>query len=131
MAKLIHTMVRVTKLDEALDFYEQAFGFKEKHRLDFPNFALIYLGNDESEAELELTYNKGRTEGYEHGNAYGHIAFSVDDLEAAHERLDKAGYEPAEIKQLDLDGVKQARYFFVRDPEGYQVEVLERGGHYK
>jgi|SRR5690625_1594518 len=131
MAKLIHTMVRVTKLEEALDFYKNAFGFVEKHRLDFPTFALVYLGNDESEAELELTYNKDRTEAYDHGNAYGHIAFSVDDLEAAHERLTKAGYEPAEIKQLDIDGVKQARYFFVRDPEGYQVEVLERGGHYK
>ncbi len=131
MAKLIHTMVRVTKLDEALAFYKNAFGFEEKHRLDFPTFTLVYLGNEDSEAELELTYNKGRTEPYEHGTAYGHIAFSVDDLEAAHQRLTQAGYEPAEIKQLDLDGVKQARYFFVRDPEGYQVEVLERGGHYK
>lgn len=131
MAKLIHTMVRVSALEPAIQFYSTAFNFKEKHRLDFPTFTLVYLGNDQSEAELELTLNKDQATPYEHGTAYGHVAFSVEDLEACHQRLKKAGFNPADIKQLDINGVTQARFFFITDPDGYKIEVLERGGHFK
>lgn len=131
MARLVHTMIRVFDLDKSIHFYKTAFNFIEKHRLDFPTFTLVYLGNDESEAEIELTYNKEQEAPYEHGKAYGHVAFSVEDLRACHERLGEAGFKPKEIKQLEKDGVVEARFFFLSDPDGYDIEVLERGGHYK
>lgn len=74
MAKMIHSMIRVLDVERSKAFYEKAFNIKEKRYLDFDDFALVYLGNDENDFEIELTLNKGRTEPYSHGNGYGHIA---------------------------------------------------------
>ncbi len=95
MAKYIHSMIRV--LDEAasVDFYDRCFGLKVAERLDFEKFTLIYLSNGESGTELELTVNKGRTEPYDLGDGYGHVAFSVDDVDATHARLEEIGFAPA------------------------------------
>jgi lactoylglutathione lyase len=62
MAKLIHTMIRVMDLDKSLAFYRDVLDMTASHTLDFPDFALVYLRNAENDAEIELTYNKGRTE---------------------------------------------------------------------
>ena len=70
MAKLIHTMVRVLDLERSLRFYRDASGLEEVHRLDFPTFALAYLGNRENDFEVELTANKDRKETYTHGDGY-------------------------------------------------------------
>ncbi|HLS43515.1 MAG TPA: VOC family protein [Paenalcaligenes sp.] len=129
MAKYIHTMIRVKDLERSMRFYRDALDLHEKHRLDFPTFTLVYLGNDESPAELELTYNKDQSADYEHGNAYGHVAYTVEDLEHTHQTLTNLGLEPAPIKQLEL-GPHLARFFFLTDPDGYKIEVLQRGGHY-
>lgn len=129
MAKLIHTMIRVSDLDASIEFYRKAFDLSEKHRLDFPDFTLVYLGNDESPAEIELTFNKNQREPYEHGTAYGHVAFSVEHLEAAHAAIQASGMQPTPLKQLAQNG-HVARFFFVTDPDGYKIEVLQRGGHY-
>lgn len=129
MAKLIHTMIRVSNLEQSLRFYQAAFQFQEKHRLEFPTFTLVYLGNPESEAEIELTWNNNQTEPYVHGNAYGHVAFSVDDLQASHQTMKEKGLSPGDIKQLEASGHK-ASFFFIEDPDGYKIEVLKRGGHY-
>lgn len=129
MAKLIHTMIRVTNLDESIKFYRDAFALHEKHRLDFPTFTLVYLGNEESPAEIELTYNKNQSEAYDHGTAYGHVAFSVTDLESSHAAMEALGLTPAPIKQLE-HGEHIAKFFFVSDPDGYKIEVLQSGGHY-
>ncbi len=112
-----------------MTFYRKGFGLEESHRLDFPTFALIYLREPESGFEIELTWNKDRTEPYSHGSAYGHVAFAVDDLEACHESLKALSYAPGEIKSLAAP-TGSARFFFVTDPDGYKIEVLERGGHY-
>lgn len=131
MAKLIHTMVRVLDLERSIEFYKTAFDLEPKHRLDFPSFVLVYLGNDEIGCELELTLNKDNTEPYTHGSGYGHVAFSVENLEQEHKKITDAGYQPTDIKQLNsADGTKLARFFFVTDPDGYKIEVLERYGHY-
>ncbi len=130
MPKLIHTMVRVRDLDKSISFYSQAFDFNEKHRLDFPTFTLVYLGNDESEAELELTFNKDRETDYDLGDAYGHIAFSVENLSECHEKIKANNFSPTDIFEL-IAGDISAKFFFVTDPDGYQIEVLARGGHYK
>ena len=132
MARLIHTMIRVQDLARSLGFYDQAFGLKEVHRLDFPDFALVYLRNAESDAELELTWNKGREARYSHGDGYGHIAVCVADVAAERERLFQLGVAPTDVKEFrDGNGALLARYLFVQDPDGYKIEVLERHGHYQ
>ena len=129
MAKFIHTMIRVSSLDASIEFYRDALGLHEKHRLDFPAFTLVYLGNAESPAEIELTFNKNQAEPYEHGTAYGHVAFSVSDLEATHADIQALGMAPTPIRQLEQNG-HAARFFFVTDPDGYKIEVVQSGGHY-
>ncbi|PWV60604.1 VOC family protein [Plasticicumulans acidivorans] len=131
MAKIIHSMIRVLDLDRSLAFYREAFGLTESHRLDFPDFALVYLRNDENDVELELTLNKGRTEPYSHGSGYGHIAVCVDDAASERERFQTLGYAPRELVEFAPDGQLLARFFFVTDPDGYEIEVLERHGHYR
>ena len=131
MAKFIHLMVRVADLDASMAFYDKAFALTENHRLDFPDFTLVYLRNAENDVEVELTYNKSREEPYTHGDGYGHIAFVVDDLDAEHRRFGEAGFAPEDVKEFAPDGEKLARFFFVEDPDGYRIEVLERHGHYQ
>jgi lactoylglutathione lyase len=132
MAKLIHTMIRVRDLDASLRFYAKAFGMHPSHRLDFDTFSLVYLRNDENDAEIELTWNMGREEPYTHGDGYGHVAFVVDDSAVERERLLEMGLAPLDLREFhDSDGALLARYFFVLDPDGYKIEVLERHGHYR
>ena len=131
MAKLIHTMVRVRDLDSSLRFYREAFALEPSHRLDFPDFSLVYLRNGEADVEIELTWNKGREDPYSHGDGYGHVAVVVDDLSAHRAMLVQAGYEPMPIKEFVVADRLLARFYFVVDPDGYKIEVLEKLGHYR
>ncbi|MEW4458480.1 VOC family protein [Roseibium algicola] len=131
MAKAIHSMIRVLEEQRSLSFYEKAFGLTVADRLDFPDFTLIYLRNSDSGFELELTVNKGRTEPYDLGDGYGHLAFSVDDLDSEHARFEAAGLNPRKLVDFAPAGDVIARFFFVADPDGYQIEVLQRGGRYE
>lgn len=130
MAKLIHSMVRVLEEARAVAFYDAAFGLKVADRLDFETFTLIYLSNAEQTFELELTVNKGRTEAYDLGNGYGHIAVSVPDAEAEHTRMTAAGLQPRKIVDFRNGDVLVAKFFFIADPDGYQIEVIQRGGRF-
>lgn len=130
MAKAIHSMIRVLDEARSLAFYDTAFGLKVADRLDFEGFTLIYISNPESTFELELTVNKDQTEPYEHGNGYGHLAVSVEDAAAEHARFEAAGLNPRKLVDFAPDGEVIARFFFVADPDGYQIEVLQRGGRY-
>jgi lactoylglutathione lyase len=130
MAKAIHMMIRVMDTDRSVDFYQMAFGLKPVHVLDYPDFKLTYLRNDENDFEIELTENKGRSEPYEHGSAYGHIAVCVDELESEHSRLKSAGIVLGDVKSMKYGDTIAARFFFVTDPDGYKIEVLEKKGHY-
>ncbi|MEL7013643.1 MAG: VOC family protein [Pseudomonadota bacterium] len=131
MAKSIHSMIRVLDEARSIAFYDTAFGLKVADRLDFPSFTLVYLSNSESEFELELTINKDQTDAYELGNGYGHFAVSVDDLDAEHARFEAAGLNPRKLVEFAPAGEIVARFFFVADPDGYEIEVLERGGRFK
>ena len=131
MAKAIHTMIRVLDLDRSVRFYEQALGLRVADRYDFDDFTLVYLRNDENDFEIELTLNKGRNEPYTHGDGYGHVAVCVGDARAERERLQALGLEPTDVKEFERDGALMARFFFVRDPDGYKIEVLERHGRYR
>ena len=75
--------------------------------------------------------NKGATEPYSHGTGYGHIALCVDDAEAEHARFEALGLAPKDVKEFHRDGALMARFFFVEDPDGYKIEVLERHGRYR
>jgi len=131
VAKQIHSMIRVLDEARSIQFYDTAFGLKVADRLDFPDFTLVYISNQETEFELELTVNKGTTEAYDLGNGYGHLAVSVDDLDAEHDRFEAAGLTPRKLVEFAPGGEIIARFFFVADPDGYQIEVLERGGRFK
>ena len=131
MAKAIHMMVRVLDLDRSIAFYETALGLKVADRFDFDSFTLVYLKNAEADFEVELTLNKGRTEPYSHGEGYGHVAFCVGDLDGEHRRLTEAGINPNPIKEFHRDGGLMARFFFIQDPDGYKIEVLQRHGRYR
>jgi len=130
MAKAIHSMIRVLDEARSVAFYEDAFGLSSIERLDFDGFTLVYMSNPEISFELELTINKDRTEPYDLGDGYGHIAFCVDDLDAEHARFETAGHAPRKIVEFNRDGSLLARFFFVQDPDGYEIEVLQRHGRY-
>ncbi len=129
MAKLIHSMIRVLDLQRSIDFYHNAFGLQESHRMDFPSFTLVYMRDRDSGTEIELTLNKGQKEAYTHGSGYGHVAFCVDDLTEQQALLRRLGYAAGDIKELAASS-GAARFFFTSDPDGYKIEVLERAGHY-
>ncbi|MBX2856152.1 MAG: VOC family protein [Rhodobacteraceae bacterium] len=131
MAKAIHSMIRV--LDEARStaFYTKAFGLTVADRFGFDDFTLIYMRSPDADFELELTVNHGQTEPYQLGNGYGHIAFAVDDIEAEHARFESEGLSPRKIVEFHRDGALMAKFFFVIDPDGYQIEVLQRHGRYQ
>ena len=131
MAKAIHTMIRVLDADKSIEFYKKAFDLEVADHFDFDSFALIYLRNDENDFEIELTLNKGETEPYTHGSGYGHVAVCVDDAKSEHARFKQLGLEPNDVKEFNRDGALMARFFFVEDPDGYKIEILERHGRYQ
>lgn len=131
MAKLIHTMIRVLDEQRSVDFYARAFGMQVSRRLDKESFTLVYLRGNETDEEIELTVNKGREEDYTHGDGYGHVAFVVDDLEAEHARFEAEGLSPQKLVEFREGDELIAKFFFVADPDGYKIEVLQRHGHYQ
>ena len=131
MAKIIHLMIRVSDERRSVDFYEKAFGLRMAHRMDFDAFSLVYLRNDENDMEIELTINNDRQEAYSHGDGYGHVAVCVDDVKAEHERFTELGFEPRKIVEFKNKGEHVASFFFVADPDGYEIEVLQRLGRYR
>ncbi len=130
MAKPIHSMIRVLDEVRSVAFYRRAFGMEIADRYPFDGFTLVYLKSPEDDFELELTINHDRKEPYTHGQGYGHIAFVVPDVRAEHARLAAAGLGPEPVKEFNRDGALMARFFFVTDPDGYRIEVLERHGRY-
>lgn len=129
-AKAVHSMIRVLDEARAVEFYDKAFGLKIADKFDFGSFALIYLRNEESPFEVELTVNREQKTPYDLGNGYGHLAVTVDDVDAEHERLEKAGLKPGEAKDFKHEGKTLARFFFISDPDGYKIEVIQRGGRF-
>lgn len=130
MAKAIHSMIRVMDEAKSVAFYGKAMGLAVKDRYDFDGFTLVYMKNPENDFELELTINHGRAEAYTHGTGYGHLALSVADIDAEHKRFEQLGLNPNPVKEFHRDGALMAKFFFVADPDGYKIEVLQRHGRY-
>jgi lactoylglutathione lyase len=131
MAKTIHKMIRVLILDKSVDFYAQAFDLGIADKYVFDEFSLVYLRNAENDFEIELTLNKDRDTPYSLGDGYGHVAVCVDDLNQEHKRFRELQLVPTDITEFHRDRALMARFFFVQDPDGYKIEVLERHGRYQ
>jgi lactoylglutathione lyase len=124
--ELVHTCYRVTDPDRSIAFYE-SLGLEKRRELPIRDEAVNYfLGVPGKELpELELTYNFG-VDNYELGTGYGHVALTVDDLDGTLERLAAQGIEPERPPYQVREG--GSRICFVRDPDEYRVELIERAG---
>ena len=131
MAKMIHSMIRVLDEQRSIDFYGNAFGLSVAERIPFDGFTLIYLSNAEGDFELELTVNAGHDQPYSLGDGYGHLAVSVEDVEAEHKRFTDLGLTVGKLVDMPREGKPFARFFFATDPDGYKIEVLQRGGRFR
>ena len=122
---LIHTCYRITDIDRSLAFYE-ALGFKETKRLPIRDEAInvfMNLPEDGDEPRLELTYNFG-VDSYDLGTGYNHIAITAPDLDATLDRLKEQGIEPEKPPYTIREG--GSLIAFVRDPDGYRIELIDR-----
>jgi lactoylglutathione lyase len=121
--ELIHTCYRITDPDASVEFYE-VLGFEKRRELPIRDEAInIFMGLPGDDDRLELTYNFG-VESYELGTGYGHIAITVEDLDGTLERLAGQGIEPEKPPYSVREG--GSRLCFVRDPDGYRIELIER-----
>ena len=121
--ELIHTCYRITDIDRSVAFYE-ALGFEERARMPIREEAInVFMGLPGDGDRLELTYNFG-VEEYEIGTGYGHIAIGADDLDATLAQLSEQGIEPERPKYQVREG--GSFIAFVRDPDDYRVELIER-----
>ena len=121
--ELIHTCYRITDPDRSVAFYE-ALGFEKRRELPIRDEAInIFMGLPGDDDRLELTYNFG-VDSYELGTGYGHIALTVDDLDATLAKLAGQGIEPERPPYQVREG--GSRICFIRDPDSYRVELIER-----
>ena len=123
MPALIHTCYRITDIDRSVAFYD-ALGFEEVGRFQLPDGATnVFMGLPDDGARLELTYNPG-VESYDIGTGYGHIAVTAGDLDGALQALSGQGIEPERPPYTVREGGN--RLCFVRDPDGYRIELIEQ-----
>ena len=124
MSELIHTCYRIGEIDRSVAFYE-ALGFEEVGRMPIRDEAInVFMGLPGDGARLELTYNHG-VDSYELGTGYNHIAVTVEDIDTRLEELAKQGIEPEKPPYTVREG--GSRLCFVRDPDGYRIELIEKG----
>jgi lactoylglutathione lyase len=123
VSELIHTCYRIGDIDRSVAFYE-ALGFEEVGRKPIRDEAInVFMGLPGDGPRLELTYNHG-VDGYELGTGYNHIAITADDLDETLSRLASKGIEPEKPPYRVSEG--GSRICFVRDPDGYRIELIER-----
>ena len=123
MPALIHTCYRIGDIDRSVAFYE-ALGFEEVGRMPIRDEAInVFMGLPGDGARLELTYNHG-VDSYDLGTGYNHIAITVEDIDARLAELAKQGIEPEKPPYTVREG--GSRLCFVRDPDGYRIELIEK-----
>jgi lactoylglutathione lyase len=124
MPALIHTCYRIGDIDRSVAFYT-ALGFEERRRMPIRDEAInVFMGLPGDDDRLELTYNFG-VDSYELGTGYNHIAITARDLDATLDQLKEQGIEPEKPPYSVREG--GSRICFVRDPDGYRIEIIEGG----
>jgi lactoylglutathione lyase len=124
MPELIHTCYRIANIDRSVDFYRR-LGFEELGRMPIRDEATnVFMGLPGDGARLELTYNHGEDEPYDLGTGYNHIAVALEDLDGALAGLAEQGIEPEKPPYTVSEG--GSRLCFVRDPDGYRIEIIEK-----
>jgi lactoylglutathione lyase len=123
---LVHTCVRVRDIDASLRFY-RALGFEERGRLNFDSAYNVYMELAGDEDRLELTVNVGREQPYDLGDGYNHLALTVEDIDAALERLAEIGVQPETPPYRPGGRDELPLIAFVADPDGYRVELIDGG----
>lgn len=126
--RILHSMIRVNNLEESIKFYTQVLGMNLLREKEYPEgkFSLAFLGygKETEETVIELTYNWDKSE-YEHGNAFGHIAIEVDDIDQFCEEIKGKGAniirDPGPMMGSKLV------LAFIEDPNGYKIELIEKG----
>lgn len=121
--KMIHENYNVADLDRSLAFYEKALGLTEKRRINGEGFIIAYVGNAESDFELELTYIKDHPQNYDLGECEFHLAFRTADFEAAHKLHEEMGCICFENPEMGI--------YFITDPDGYWLEIVPERGQMK
>ena len=123
--KLLHTMIRVKKKEKSIKFYTELLNMTIDKRKRLDDCELIFLNDEDGVNQLELTYNdETPKDGYELGNGFGHLAFSVKSLDEFTEKLHSLGYEYL-YEPYDLNG-KGTKIAFIQDPDGYEIEMIEK-----
>ncbi len=131
MAKAIHSMIRVLDEARSVAFYETAFGLTVADRLDFDSFTLVYLQQSRKRrSSLSSRSTRVGPSPMRWATATATSPCRCDDVDAEHARLTAAGLAPRKLVDFAPAGTVIARFFFVADPDGYQIEVLQRGGRY-
>ncbi|MBV0934121.1 lactoylglutathione lyase [Marinobacterium weihaiense] len=125
--RMLHTMYRVSDLDKSLAFYTEVLGMRLLRRKDYPEgkftLAFVGFGDEADNTVLELTHN-WETDGYDLGNGYGHIAIEVDDVYAACDQIKARGGDVVREAGPMKNSNSGTILAFVRDPDGYMIELL-------
>ena len=114
--EMVHENYNVADLDRSLAFYEKALGLTEKRRINGEGFIIVYVGNTESDFELELTFVKDHPQNYDLGECEFHLAFRTADFEAAHKLHEEMGCICFENPEMGI--------YFITDPDGYWLEIV-------
>jgi lactoylglutathione lyase len=128
--RLLHCMMEVRDLGRSIAFYEAALGFRVAERHRYPGHSLVYLRSDAGDFEIELIQPDIRSADLPSQTPGWHLAFGVRDLRAEHTRLKAAGLSPGAIEAYCPSGEYLADYFYLHDPDGYEIEYLEERGRY-
>lgn len=115
-AKIVHENIHVLDLEKSLAFYEKALGMTESRRIKGDDWQIVFIDNDESDFQIELTWNEGRTEPYDNGGRDTHMAFRVDDYDAFYKLHEEMGCICFVNEKMGL--------YFIEDPDGCWIEII-------
>lgn len=115
-ARVVHENIHVLDLEKSLAFYEKALGMTESRRIKGEDWQIVFIDNDESDFQIELTWNEGRTEPYDNGGRDTHMAFRVDDYDAFYKLHEEMGCICFVNEKMGL--------YFIEDPDGCWIEII-------
>ncbi len=123
--KFVHVMIRVKDLDKSMRFYTELLDMNRTGEVKLDDCTLYYLSDEDGQTQIELTYNKETPEnGYENGNAFGHLAFETNSMEEFSKRMQSMGYEYL-YEPYFMPAVNM-HIAFLKDPDGNEIEIMSK-----